>query len=777
MTSHQVTRTWSGEETGAPSALAVDDRYELLELLGRGGMGAVYRVWDRVLERHLAMKIMRGASPVRRALFEREARFIARLQHPSIIAIHDVGETGDGKLFFTMPQVRGQTLRAAIKAAHRAGPLALPVLRRLVAKLKRACDGIAYAHTQGVLHRDIKPENIMLGRFGEVFVLDFGVAVALDLAAYEAQHTRGTYAYMAPEQARGEDTLSPASDVYALGACLFELMVGSPWRTGTTTELLQQARRGAGPAPRRFTGLPEALAAVCRQATAPELLDRPPDAGSLAALLADWLDGTENHGRALALVARADTAEASIAEMRARAAATAAEAAARMEALSPLAAEADKLGAWALEDAAQQQQAALTLLQAQHERLLLEALTLTPELPEAHQRLAATYRAQHEAVELAGVGAEAARLEYLLRRHDRGEHAAYLAGTGELLLRTTRPVLAQLRPLRLYCRRMCPGPAQPLPTGEPVVLPMGSYRVELTDPETGLVVLLPVVIRRAQRWVGDGRGEPVLIPLPGWLGAETCYVPGGPFSSGGDPHAYGTPLPTQERLVGSFAIQRVPVTNADWLRFLDDLVRQGRADEALQHVPRTRSRTPGALGDMVYGRRPDGTFCLVPDRDGDLWLPSWPVVMVTVPSMEAYARWMRERTGRAWALPTEWQWEKAARGTDRRIHPWGTAHFDPTWCHMTESHGDRRRGPVVVGSSPIDVSPYGVQDLAGNVLDVCADPYSKDGVHPVAGLRVARGGNWAAARGKSRICYRGPVSEDVRSSYVGFRLVHPVGVR
>jgi tRNA A-37 threonylcarbamoyl transferase component Bud32 len=168
-------------------------RYELVRELGRGGMGVVYEVRDRQLERSVAMKVVDEE-------WRAEARVIAALEHPGIVPVHDAGELPDGRFFYTMKLVRGARLDAWAREGH-----ALTERLRLFV---RVCEPVAFAHSQNVVHRDLKPENVMVGEFGAVLVMDWGVSTIA-----------GTPGYMAPERER-----DARSDVYALGAILRALL-------------------------------------------------------------------------------------------------------------------------------------------------------------------------------------------------------------------------------------------------------------------------------------------------------------------------------------------------------------------------------------------------------------------------------------------------------------------------------------------------------------------------------------------------------------------------
>jgi serine/threonine protein kinase len=185
-------------------------RYELLSILGRGGMGVVYLARDTVLDREVALKIVDGPSGE-----GNEARILARLEHPGIVPVHDFGELPDGRLFYAMKRVRGDRLDRWM-AAGRDLPARLAVFLRV-------CEAVAFAHAHGVIHRDLKPENVMVGEFGEVLVLDWGIAhirgAGGDVRG-ASPGVVGTPDYMAPEQARGEASVDHRADVYALGAML-----------------------------------------------------------------------------------------------------------------------------------------------------------------------------------------------------------------------------------------------------------------------------------------------------------------------------------------------------------------------------------------------------------------------------------------------------------------------------------------------------------------------------------------------------------------------------
>ena len=198
-------------------------KYTFVKELGRGGMGAVYLAEDRELDRLVAIKVLNtpDITDDLRNRMVREAQIIARLEHPGIVPVHDVGTLADGRIYYAMKYVRGSRLDEC--AAQGAS------LRDRLRKFQSVCDAVAFAHAHGVIHRDLKPQNIMIGSFGEVLVLDWGVAKIRDIPCESVGTVIGTKHYMSPEQARGEiDQIDERSDIYALGAVLYFLLNDQP---------------------------------------------------------------------------------------------------------------------------------------------------------------------------------------------------------------------------------------------------------------------------------------------------------------------------------------------------------------------------------------------------------------------------------------------------------------------------------------------------------------------------------------------------------------------
>jgi serine/threonine-protein kinase len=267
-------------------------RYEIEDLLGRGGMAVVWRGRDRRLDRPVAIKemLLGLPDPVAMKRFDREARVAARLAHPNIVAVHDVGTDGD-RHYIVMELVEGRTVAAMLAD----GPL--PVADA-VAIAEQACDGLAAAHAAGIIHRDIKPANLVRTGSGVVKICDFGIARAL-LGSEDTDLTGPTLAmgssqYMAPEQVNG-DPIDARTDLYALGCTLYAMLTGEPPFCGGTMldTLHRHCTEPPVPVGERRADVPPALAELTAHLLAKEPADRPTDAADVQnALRALWDAGT-----------------------------------------------------------------------------------------------------------------------------------------------------------------------------------------------------------------------------------------------------------------------------------------------------------------------------------------------------------------------------------------------------------------------------------------------------------------------------------------------------
>ncbi len=297
--------------------LAAPDRYQQGVEIGRGATSRVYLAQDLELVRQVAMKVHEGPRQAVLWRFVREARVIGRLDHPGIVPVHDLGLTRDGRVFFTMRLIRGKSLKDLLHEEElRTDP---SLRRRFLEAVVRVCDTLAFAHARGVVHRDIKPSNVMIGAYGEVYVVDWGLARigaeeratppgAADGSPLEtlAGQVLGTPAYMSPEQARGDpDSVGPRSDVYSVGSILYHYLCGhAPFCEGgsapSSSAVLERIAAGIPPVlDASARALEPELASICARAMARDPRDRYASGSDLASDLRAFLDGraVHAHGR------------------------------------------------------------------------------------------------------------------------------------------------------------------------------------------------------------------------------------------------------------------------------------------------------------------------------------------------------------------------------------------------------------------------------------------------------------------------------------------------
>jgi serine/threonine-protein kinase len=751
-----ATRTFTLDDVGRefPSpyipGLVLPSRYEDRGFLGSGAMGEVRRVFDRTLETLVAMKVLRpeaGSLQAVKARFELEARVTARLRHPAIVAVHDTGTLADGRLWFTMEIVEGRTLKELIEAVHDARSAWSWrstrdgwSLRRLLRAFVTVCDAVALAHSRGVIHRDLKPRNVMVGAHGEVKVMDWGIARGADFdlaaereafAVLPSEHRTafgrvvGTPAYMSPEQARGERTLTATSDVYALGAVLYHILAGKAIFEGTPESVLRQAAEDRprplyealgpqAPAP------PFGLLPVLERALAADPADRFPDAGELASALRGWFQRDERRESAGNILAKVQDRQRELErllseEQALRAAAVAALGA--LPAASPIAA---KVPGWQLEDLARSRRIEVDRGRVEVEEGLWAALATAPEDPDIRaavgkEQVAALIRAED-----AGDEDDADDRVAWIRDFGLPAPASVSSGLVHVDIEVDPPD-AKVEVLRSVWQG---GPRswevdRVLPTGRlQVTLPAGSWLFRLSAPghET---VLFPALLHRSRPFVlagpGDRNQRVLRLPRSGTVPAGCVYVPPS-WTYVGDLEAPGG-FSRRRIWVDGYVIGRFPVTVSEWMT-------SARARWSAGPLQAEDIDLGSGVSSMLEVRWESarGPYLHVGADYSPSEVTLHPALVRSMAAVGGFLRWLSSRDGLPWRLPDEIEWEMAASGVDGSRYPWGPL-FDPAFAHVLGSQ--ERPSLLPVGAYPLNQSVYGVRDQIGGFHEATSTAWGR----------------------------------------------------
>jgi serine/threonine-protein kinase len=726
-----------------------------------------------------------------------------------VVPVYDIGTLPDGQPYYTMRVVKRQSLQDVLgnRDLRKHWPLA-----RLAGAFLQVSRALAYAHRRGVLHRDIKPENILLGDFGEVYLADWGNAKILggsDVPSHrgiagpvrqaqapaerrgrDAQSgLSGTPGYIAPEQIRGDRNLvDHRADIFALGVVLYEILTGEhPFDAPTVlTVILATQSREPKPPRSLIPTCPLVLEDLCLAMLSKDPAKRPESAERVAVEVESFLEGAKERSRRreeahkLCELAKVPVArDRALAVEREQLVDEARKLLLDVKGFEPID---RKRPGWEVEDraAAVEREQARTMAEAID--LYTKALAYDPELTEARAGLADLYWSRAVAAEQERRQATRVYYEALVSEFDVGRYAALLKADAVLSL-DSNPTGATILAYR-YVEK-----DRVLVASEERYLGRTPLKEARLNPGSYLIVLKRAGFRDARYPVllqrGAHHAAEINLYSDAEIGEDFVYVPGGSFIAGGDPEAYD-PLPRQDAHVGDFAIARFPVTLREYCAFLDAL---DERDPAL-----TRKRAPhdnSGIEGFAVARGEDGKWAplsflegearrLFPAEEGHLW--NIPVLMVDWFDALSYCRWKSETSGFEVRLPTELEWEKAARGTDGRFHPWGD-HFDPTFCLMRFSRPFRWQ-PEPVGTFPTDTSPYAVRDMAGGMREWVGDihgerTWEENAAEPepaaeaerdASSWRIYRSGNWAAEAKRCRSASRTRFVALSRDSALSFRV-------
>ncbi len=761
-------------------------KYEIVEELGRGGFATVYRARDIRMGRLVALKVIRGnfaREPDFVARFKLEVQTAARLRHPNIVAVYDFDDA-DGVLYLAMELIEGISLRAYLDDHKRL------TLDQTLPILKQVADALDYLAGQQLVHRDIKPANILLEREADrvqVKLTDFGLVRSLESSAQLTQTLSvvGTPTYMAPEQsdAKKWGGITSATDVYALGVVAYEMLCGRPPFEGETLTVMHAHAYDQPPSPLEFVpDLGADLETVLLRGLNKSPSARYASAGALAAAAQQVQQQRQQQARDQSELAQLiDQAQA----------ARAAKEWLQVQGLCVQIMQIDRAHpdalAWMTEAAnelqrenkeelerrqrAQRYEEGEAALNAGQWPPAIDAFEEVargnPDFREVQQKLA---QARDELQRSLWYGEAIAHGEAQQWPEAASMWLKVLQGHmdyhgGDAALRMTEAVRRMLDQWLILNETLAQSQQdlsaarRALSDFDALSITMHAHSwTEAIELAERLLSASPdlqqpgVWLTAARRELERAKAPAVQLPFPEsvakllsadhltWLadGKEMVRVPAGEFLHGDD---------QQRSSIAEFWIDRTPVTNTEFERFVKATNYKTMAEQKGSGYAwngKGWRDTKGANWRHPHG--PNTSIQGIMDH---------PVVQVSWEDATAYAQWAGKR------LPTEQEWEEAARGTDGRTYPWGDQEPTDELCNF----GMNVKDTTPVGKySPQGDSPYGCVDMAGNVWEWTASDYDQSN-------KVLRGGSWLYEALNARCSYRLRSTPDYRNDNLGFRCV------
>ncbi len=755
-----------------PVDVRADSRYRAIRMIGSGGVAEVTECFDDLLGRNVAMKtLLPSAGKKGQSSLAREARITARLEHPNIIPVYDMGST-EGRAFFVMKLLTQPGLNKVLARLRHGADQASSQYgqRRMLRYFIQICQAVDYAHSRGVIHCDLKPANILLGSFGEVLVVDWGIAYS----SHSGSGVRGgTPGYMAPEQfSKRTDQFDARVDVFALGAVLYEILCHKPAfvpppRAVVKRHLRQEVASFVYPAPvppsqrAPHLDIAEELDMICLRAIAHSRDARWGSARELAFAVEQFLEGTQERERREGEAARHTERGDEFTERYEELLDTRPQETSRVRELRqsvlPWSSTKAKSELWDAEDLLAVTEALRTRTLRAALSAYEEALDEVPSHAPARKGLARLYwielqRARDRRDEL-----EQIYFADLVQHYDDGTYSDRIDADGRVSVRTGGALdSVSVAAYTERERRLVPLQAAVIGSMEAFNgfhLRPGSYL--LSGESHGRSARYPLHIEPGHAYDIDVDVSPLAT-----LADHELLVPAGRALIGGDE----SELRTVE--LDAFVIARHSVTFSDYLEFIAALTAAGDSRAAERHAPRTETGNP-YWANSAGAWQPTHPFA-PGDATELLELPAFGVRMEDA---VAYTAWLGNRAGLPYRLPTEDEWEKAARGTDGRRFPWGD-HFDATFCHMRDSRSELPE-PAAGGAFEIDESPYGARDMAGCIANWVVPP-ADETTRTLARFSYSKGGAWCDWPHDCRIATRRRYRASERSVRVGFRLVRTV---